>query len=261
MTGAHLLGAAMSTEARKIRTARVGVATMIMLDVGIPLVCGAAVLGARSDDAALAAKLGPLVADGGWAGYLSASAQVTAVAGLLGFGVVLAWQFGREFSEGIVSGLFAIPVQRRTLAAAKLLVYVCWACVVSTGLVLALLIGGASFGLGLPGSEIWTLVAGQYGLALMTAGRAIPAALAATLGRGLLPGIATIIGVIVLAQVAVFTGIGAWFPFSAPGLWAATDRAGATSVVSVGQLSLVVPLAAGFAGLTLRSWHRLQLDR
>ncbi|MGI8721294.1 MAG: hypothetical protein ACR2JG_03610 [Geodermatophilaceae bacterium] len=127
MTGAHLLGAAMSTEARKIGTARVGVATMIMLDVGIPVVCGAAVLGARSDDAALAAKLGPLVADGGWAGYLSASAQVTAVAGLLGFGVVLAWQFGREFSDGTITGLFAIPVRRATIGAAKLLVYLGWA--------------------------------------------------------------------------------------------------------------------------------------
>ncbi len=261
MTGAHLLGAAMSTEARKIRTARVGVATMIMLDVGIPLVCGAAVLGARSDDAALAAKLGPLVADGGWAGYLSASAQVTAVAGLLGFGVVLAWQFGREFSDGTITGLFAIPVRRATIGAAKLLVYLGWALVVSSGLLLTLVVGGVSFGLGLPGSEVWPLLAREYGLALLTAGLALPAAWAATLGRGLLSGIATIIGVIVLAQVAVFAGIGGWFPFSSPGLWAATAGAGGDTEVSALKLALVVPVDAGFAGLALHAWHRLQLDR
>ena len=261
MTGAHLLGAAMSTEARKIRTARVGVATMIMLDVGIPLVCGAAVLGARSDDAALAAKLGPLVGEGGWAGYLSASAQVTAVAGLLGFGVVLAWQFGREFSDGTVTGLFAIPVQRATMGAAKLLVYLGWALAVSSALLLTLVVGGVSFGLGLPGNEVWPFLAREYGLALLTAGLAIPAAWAATMGRGLLSGIATIIGVIVLAQVAVFTGIGGWFPFSSPGLWAATAGAGAHAEVSALQLVLVAPVAAGFAGLTVQAWHRLQLDR
>ncbi len=261
MTGAQLLGAAIATEARKIRSARVGIATLVMLDVGIALVCLAAVLGARSDDSALAAKLGTLVAEGGWAGYLSVSTQVTAVAGLLGFGVVLAWQFGREFSDGTVTGLFAIPVQRRTLAAAKLLVYLCWAFVVSSGLILALLIVGASFGLGAPGSEIWPLLARVYGLALLTAGLAIPSAWAATLGRGLLPGIATIIAVIVLAQIAVFTGIGSWFPFSAPGLWAATEGASLHPVVSSGQLALVVPMAAAFAGLTVQSWHRLQLDR
>jgi len=260
MTGAHLLGAAMSTEARKIRTARVGVATMIMLDVGIPLVCGAGVLGARSDDAALAAKLGSLVGDGGWAGYLSASAQVTAVAGLLGFGVVLAWQFGREFSDGTVTGLFAIPVQRRTMGAAKLLVYLGWALAASSGLLLTLVVGGVSFGLGLPGDEVWQLLAREYGLALLTAGLAIPAAWAATLGRGLLSGVATIIGVIVLAQIAVFTGLGGWFPFSAPGLWAATAAGGPPSLVSAGQLALVAPVAAAFAGLTLRAWQRLQLD-
>lgn len=261
MTRSRLLGAAITTEARKIRRARVAVATLIMLDLGIALVCAAAVLGARSDDAALAAKLGPLVADGGWAGYLSASAQVTAVAGLLGFGVVLAWQFGREFSEGTVTGLFAIPVPLRTTAAAKLLVYLCWAFVVSSGLILTLLIGGASLGLGLPGRDIWSLLARQYGLALLTAGLAIPAAWAATLGRGLLAGIAAIIAVIVLAQIAVFTGLGGWFPFSAPGLWAATAGGDRHSVVSAGQLALVAPVAASCAGLTLRAWHRLQLDR
>lgn len=261
MTGAQLLGAAMSTEARKIRTARVGVATMVMLDVGIPVVCGAAVLGARSEDAAIAAKLGPLVGEGGWPGYLSASAQVTAVAALLGFGVVIAWQFGREFSDGTITGLFAIPVQRQTTAGAKLLVYLGWALAVSTGLLVTLVVGGFSFGFGLPGGEVWPLLAREYGLALLTAGLAIPAALAATLGRGLLSGIATIIGVIIGAQVAVFTGLGAWFPFSSPGLWAATGGGGALTEVSVPQLALVVPVAAGFAALVLHAWRRIQLDR
>lgn len=261
MTRARLLGAAITTEAGKLRRARVGIATLIMLDIGIALVCVAAVLGARSHDAVLAAKLGPLVADGGWAGYLTASAQVTAVAGLLGFGVVLAWQFGREFSEGTVTGLFAIPVPRPITAAAKLLVYLGWAFAVSSGLIFALLIGGVSLRLGMPGSDIWTLLARQYGLALLTAGLAIPAAWAATVGRGLLAGIGAIIAVIVLAQIAVFTGLGGWFPFSAPGLWAAAGGPPAQSMVSAGQLALVAPVAVAFAGLTLHAWDRLQLDR
>ncbi len=260
MTRSRLLGAALSTEARKLRSGRVGVAILIILDVGIPLVCMAALLGARSDDPVLAAKLGPLVAEGGWEGFLSASAQVTAVGGLLAFGVVLAWQFGREFSEGTITGLFAIPVPRRSVAAAKLLVYLGWVLAVTTGLILVLLIAGASLGLGVPRSEVWLLLAQQYGLVLLTAGLAIPAAWAATLGRGLLSGIAAIIGVIVLAQIAVFTGLGAWFPFSAPGLWAATGGAEPQTSVSVGQLALVGPVTAAFAGLTLRAWHCLELD-
>jgi ABC-2 type transport system permease protein len=167
--------------------------------------------------------------------------------------VVLAWQFGREFSDGTVTGLFAIPVQRRTMGAAKLLVYLGWALAVSSALLLTLVVGGVSFGLGLPGNEVWPFLAREYGLALLTAGLAIPAAWAATMGRGLLSGIATIIGVIVLAQVAVFTGIGGWFPFSSPGLWAATAGAGAHAEVSALQLVLVAPVAAGFAGLTVQA--------
>jgi ABC-2 type transport system permease protein len=232
-----------------------------MLDAGIALICSAAMLGARGDDPVLAAKLGPLVAAGGWPGYLSASVQVTAVAGLLGFGVTLAWLFGREFTDGTVTGLFALPVSRPMIATAKLVVYLGWAAVVSSGLILTLLLAGLASGLGLPGSEIWVLLAREYGLALLTAGLAIPAGWAATLGRGLLPGIATIIGIIVLAQIAVFTGAGGWFPFSAPGLWAASAGAGIPSAVSPGKLALVLPVAVVFTALILRSWRRLQLDR
>ncbi|MGI8721295.1 MAG: hypothetical protein ACR2JG_03615 [Geodermatophilaceae bacterium] len=66
---------------------------------------------------------------------------------------------------------------------------------------------------------------------------------------------------IILAQFAVFAGIGGWFLFSSPGLWAATAGAGGHTEVSALQLALVVPVAAGIAGLALHAWHRLQLDR
>jgi len=261
MTGWRLFLAALSTEARKFLSARVAISTTIMLDGGIALMCSAAMLAASREDPALTAKLGPFFEEGGWVGYLSAGAQITAVAGLLGFGVVLAWLFGREFADGTVTGLFAIPVGRGTVAAAKLVVYVCWAVVVSAGLIFTLLSFGLASGLGVPGTEVWGLLAREYGVALLTAGLAIPAAWAATLGRGLLPGIATIIGIVVLAQIAAISGIGGWFPFSAPGLWAASAGPGLSSVVSPVQLALVVPVTAAFGALTLLTWRRLQLDR
>ncbi|MDO7883071.1 ABC transporter permease [Salinibacterium soli] len=210
--------AALITETMKFVRARVSIATTIMLTVGIGLLCSSMLLAASGDDPNLAAKLGALVDPGGWAGYLSTASQITAIAGLLGFGVVLSWLYLREFSEGTVTGLFALPVGRGTTALAKLIVYLLWAAVVSAVLVAALVALGFVFGL--PSVPDAAALATQLIVSLLTACLALPAAWAATLGRGALAGIATIVGVVVVAQVAAIGGIGAWFPFSSPGLWA-----------------------------------------
>jgi len=96
----------------------------------------------------------------------------------------------------------------------------------------------------------------QLALTLVTALLAFPAAWASTLGRGLLPGIATTILLVVVAQVVVIAGAGAWFPVAAPALWALTP-----STVSLAQLALVLVVPIAFGLLTTRSWSRLQLDR
>jgi ABC-2 type transport system permease protein len=203
----------------------------------------------------MVAKLGALVEPGGWSGYLATASQITATAGLLGFGVVLSWLFGREFTDGTITGLFALPISRGTIARAKLLVYAAWAVAVSSVLVVMIVGLGLALGLGRIPDATAADVARQFAVTILTAAIALPAAWAATLGRGLLGGIGTIIGVVVVAQVAAISGLGAWFPFAAPGLWAAG------SDVSAAQLALVVPVAVGFGLLVTLSWRRLQLDR
>lgn len=183
-------------------------------------------------------------------------ARVT-IAGMVGFGVVLSWFFGREFSDGTITGLFAIPVGRGTIAAAKFLVYLVWAVVVSVVLAAVLIVVGVAVGLGPFTAEVLSagrrLVAGS----ILTALVAVPAAWAATLGRGLLAGIGTVSGIVVAAQVAAISGVGGWFPFASPGLWVVSGG----TAVSAGQLALVVPTVGMFFGLTVDAWRRLQLDR
>ena len=252
-----MIGTALATEAMRFVRARVTFVSAVLLTVGIAALCGSLLLAVDTTDPLLRAKLGPLIDPGGWAGYLTTTAQVTTVAGLVGFGVVLSWIYGREFSDGTITGLFAIPIGRGTIAAAKFLVYLAWAVVVSLVLAAVLLMVGLALGLGPFPADAWPgllrLVAG----AVLTALVAAPAAWAATLGRGLLAGIGTISGIVVVAEIAVVAGVGAWFPFSAPGLWVVSGG----TAVSAGQLALVVPTVALFLGLTIESWRRLQLDR
>ncbi len=247
--------AALATEAMKFLRARVPVVTTIMLTLGIAVLC-AAMLGALgSGDPQLVAKLGALADPGGWVGFVLAASQISAIAGLLGFGVALSWLFGREFADGTVTGLFALPVGRGTIAAAKLVVYVVWSLIVAVVLSFAVVMIGLIAGLGSVPAEAVPLLGRLVAVTLLTALLAVPAAVAATLGRGLLAGIGAIIGVVIASQVAVFSGIGAWFPFAAPGMWATG------APVSAVQLALVGPVAAAAAALVVFAWRRLQLDR
>ncbi|MBX7433992.1 ABC transporter permease [Mycobacterium sp. Y57] len=248
--------AAVSAEAIKLYRAPVGRAGSALLGLGIPVLCCAMSMAARSSDPQVLAKLGP-AAEHTWAGLLAGAAQITGAGGLLGFGVVLSWMFGREFVDGTITGLFALPVSRRSIAAAKLLVFLMWSVVVSAVIVVALVAGGLTLGLGFPPAAALAGLARQFVLGVLTAVVATPVAWAATVGRSLLVGIVCAIGLVIAAQVAVIAGAGGWFSVAAPALWAMSGGDG----VSVAQLALLVPLLGAAASLTLVSWARLQLTR
>ena len=170
----------------------------------------------------------------------------------LAAGIVASWLVGREFTDGTVVGLFALPVGPSAIALAKLLVITAWsaALAVASGALTAL----AGICLGLP-------VTGAAGCAgtitligvLLGAG-ALPMAWFATLGRGYLAGIAAALGIVIVTNLAIGLGIGDLIPWATPVLWA-------TSGGNTPPLALLLPLAAGLAGtiLTTRSWGRLEL--
>ncbi len=249
--------AALATEFTKLTRATVVRATTVITVLGIALICSSMLLAVGTDDPQLAAKLGPLIDPGGWAGYLATAAQVTAAAGLLGHGVVLSWLFGREFGDGTITGLFALPVSRATIAAAKLLIYLAWSVACSAALLAALMVLGLAFGLGPISADAVPALGSQLALAVLTGVIVTPAAWAATVGRSVLAGIGTAIGILILSQVTVLAGAGGWFPFSAPALWAIS----AGHAVSPLQLALVAPIALASTGLTMQSWRQLQLHR
>lgn len=118
------------------------------------------------------------------------------------------------------------------------------------------LVVGLVSGLGAPDPAAWTGLARLFTLTLLTGFLVWPAAWVATLGRGLLPGIAATVVLIVMAQVLAVMGTGAWFPIAAPALWAvAPEQVGAY------HLALVALVPAVSAALTVRAWSRLELDR
>ncbi len=254
MTRLDQLAVAVRSETTIFVRARVPAVTAAMLVVGIAGMSAAMVRAGQSGDPAVAAKFGPLLAAGDWPALLGAAAQITAVAAMLGFGITVAWLFGREFTDGTVTGFYGGPIGRTDVALAKLVVFVVWSAAVSVGLAAALLGAGMALGFGWPATDAGLALARQAILGVLTAILTVPAALVATLGRTVLAGVALMAGLAAVSQIAVVLGADAWFTFAAPALWAV--NAGVSAV----QLALVFPVAAIFAGLTLAAWGRLQLD-
>jgi len=183
-------------------------------------------------------------------------AHAGAAAAVLAFGVGISWLYGREFADGTIPGLFGLPVGRGAIATAKLLVYLAWAVAVTLVVVLLLLAGGLAVGLGAPDSAAIEGLARLFVLGVLTALIAVPAGWAASLGRGLLPGIAVAVGILVVAQVSVIADLGAWVPFVAPAFWAMHADISSTAALVVVP---VVPLVFGAA--TVIGWRRLELDK
>lgn len=242
----------------KFRRARPVWVTTVFLVVGVAAMGLLTLLSREGSNPVMVAKAQSIVGAGGWEGLFAAADTIVSVGGLLGFGVVIGWVFGREFSDGTIVGLCASPVSRIAIAAAKLSILLGWAVATTLALAASLLTVGTLFDVGALDVGVLRLVGKFLGIAVLTALLAVPCAWAATLGRGYLPAIGTIIGLVVLAQMAVMSGAGGWFPFSAPGLWAISGGSGAGLVTGM-QLLLVLPVPVVFIALTLIAWQRLTL--
>jgi len=247
---------AIQVEALKLRHSLVGAIATLAMVAGVLALLGGITAGVANGNPQMIAQAGPAgVLD--WPGLLAGATQITAVSSLLGFGVVLAWLFGREFTDGTITGLFALPIRLSRIALAKLGVYALWAVLVGFAAVVGILILGLAMGYGSPGARVWAGLGRLILVEILTAAVAVPVAWIATVTRSVLAGVGGTIALVVLAQIGALAGAGGWLPLAAPALWAMSDGAGVGAI----QLALVLVLALGFAALVCATWSRLQLDR
>ncbi|MFH1331263.1 MAG: ABC transporter permease [Actinomycetota bacterium] len=250
---------ALAVEFLKVRRSPVTWVTGILMVVLCPALCVAfvSVVEGSGEGSLLAAKVQALVSGTGWVAYAGLLHQFAATALFVGFGVVVIWCFGREFSDRTVGSLFDLPVSRGSIATAKIVVIVGWGVAVSVVLVVLATALGAEV-LGRPDGPALGEMVKLLGVAALTALVTLPLALPASVGRGYLPGIGVMVLLLISAQVAVLFGSGAWYPIAAPGLWAVSGQREAIRVTAL-QLSLVPLTAIAGWAVTARWWSRFEL--
>jgi ABC-2 type transport system permease protein len=187
-----------------------------------------------------------------WPGYLAFMAQMVAVGGVLIFGIIVIWTFGREFSDHTAKDLLALPTARGAVVMAKFVVTAGWCLLLSAEVfALGLLIGTS---LRLPH---WSTTIAAEGLlrlvvtTAMTVALVTTLALAASLGRGYLAAVGVMFVIVFVSQVVATLGYGHLFPWSVPAVYsglAGPDRPAAgllgyTFVAVVGAASVSATVA------------------
>ena len=184
-----------------------------------------------------------------WPSFFNLVLIIMSIGGLVIFGFILVWIFGREFVDKTVYDLLSLPTSRITIVSAKTIIAACWS--VALILLVFILMLGIGVILQLPDwstSVIFDglgrmLVTGLFAMVLC-----IPFALVASVTRGYLPAVGCIFLVLVLSQVFSTLGYGQYFPWAIPGLYCgaaealtgeATTPIGPASYILVGLVSII----------------------
>jgi ABC-2 type transport system permease protein len=204
----------------------------------------------------ISAKANLLVATADWPSYLGFLAQALAGGGIVLFGLVAGWVFGREYSDRTAKDLLALPTSRSVIVLSKFVVVAAW-CAALT--VVVCLVGlGIGAAIGFPDVSTQVVLRGFGVLALiacMVIALVTPIAFFASAGHGYLAPMGVVFLIMLLAQVIAAAGWGEYFPWSIPGMYSQGEELGPASYAIV-----VVTCLAGIAG-TLVWWERADQSR
>ncbi len=179
-----------------------------------------------------------------WPAYLRLAAMMSAAGGFGVFVFAVTWTFGREFVDGTLKDMLAVPVPRAAILLAKFAVVGAWSVVLSLILLLVTLLMGAL--IRLPGGSPAAILQGS-GLMLLTSALAAmlvtPFAFFASVGRGYLLPIGVAFLALIAANLLALAGWGEYFPWAVPGLVAQGTELTPVSYVIVALTGLAGMLA------------------
>ena len=190
-----------------------------------------------------------------WPTYLGFLIQGMAAIGMIGFGFVTSWVFGREYADRTVKDILALPILRAYIVFSKFIVLVFWCIMLAIvfwffGLVFVKIVGISGWSDNLIYGYTNTYVA----TALLTILLCTPVAFFASYGRGYLLPMGFVILTLLLANFTGLVGLGPYFPWAIPGLLSVP--AGTEGMQLTGA-SYIILLFASFLGLagTLAWWR------
>lgn len=201
-----------------------------------------------------------IMGSGDWTFYFSFLSQAISIGGILAFGFVTSWIFGREYSDRTIKDLLALPISRSIIVFSKFIVVFLWCFMLSIYILLLSLVVG--FIIDIPELTIRLLMEGvsTYIIcSLLTIFLSAPVGFFASFGRGYLSPLGFIVITLILAQLVAAIGYGEFLPWSIPFLIAI--GIGDSSTIIKG-FSIMIVLLMGLLGIlsTMFWWKYVDQD-
>ncbi|PKP22447.1 MAG: bacitracin ABC transporter permease [Bacteroidetes bacterium HGW-Bacteroidetes-21] len=231
----------------------------IVLFTFIPMMMGLMIYVVRHPE--ISAKMGLIAAkaslfgNADWPAFFGILHQSVATIGLIGYGFVAAWIFGREHSERTMKDLIALPISRSYIVTAKFLVAIVWCLFLSVILIAVGLMMGKWVGISGWSHEVFVHGMTKYFVtSFMTLLLITPVAFFAGYGRGIIVPIGFVIITLILSQFIAIAGFGAFFPWAIPGLNTVPEGTEGMQLFPISYVILVLTCLAGYLG-TLAWWR------
>lgn len=187
--------------------------------------------------------------------YIDLLTQAVGVGGVLLFGFVASWVFGREYSDGTVKDLLALPTSRSRIIQAKFILYIIWclALAISNLLTMGLICLVTQLE-----TSNWPLIfkslAHYFLTFILTIQLGFPVAFVALLGRGYLAPLGFVAITLVLSQIIAASGLGHYFPWSIPGLYSGIGGEMKHSIHGTSFTILLLTALTGYV-CTIKFWQ------
>lgn len=201
---------------------------------------------ALANAGALSLKMEAMGIKPDWNAYLGILTQAIGVGGVLIFGFVARWVFGREYTDGTAKDLLSLPSSRTRILNAKFFIYALWCiALVISNLLIGLIPGWLLQLPGMEADQIMNQLTIYFNTTFLTIIIGTTIAFFALKGRGYLAPLGFVALTLVIAQIIAATGYGAYFPWAVPGLYSGISPEYRDSI---NAMSLGIVLITGITG-------------
>jgi ABC-type transport system involved in multi-copper enzyme maturation permease subunit len=189
-----------------------------------------------------------------WENYLVLLSQGMAGIGLIGFGFITSWVFGREYTDHTIKDILTLPASRSSFVISKLLVIMIWGILLSAIFMASGLLFGRIAGISGWSGQLFTSFLYKFTMvSLLSLLLSTPIAFFASSSNGFLLPIGIVILTMMMANFTGLVGVGPYFPWAIPSLFAVPSGK-PIEIQTVSYLILFGTSMIGLAG-TLAWWR------
>ena len=159
-----------------------------------------------------------------WSSYQILFAEIISAGGFFFFILAISWVFGREFTDGTLKDMLAVPVQRSSILLAKFIVVIAWCAAMAIIILIFGLVMGAI--MQLPGGSLSVILHGSTVAAItvcLVIAVVLPFAFFASVGRGYMLPMAVAVLTLIMANLIMVVGWAEYFPWAVSILYAQGD--------------------------------------